>query len=165
MQADTSRKLIDGFLSNLKSTLGKRRFKFDLKLIKRHSQLYRFYTKHKTLFLFIHVGHQGKDFFKIPSPWEEISHFVSSLEDIDWALILLKKSEDRNGLLGFQIPRDGFMRLKSSFTMDRTGLIKIKLKDLSLEYQFNSWDTFFQMLNLYPASCASRLGGNASRAL
>jgi hypothetical protein len=55
--------------------------------------------------------------------------------------------------------------LKSSFIMDRTGLIKIRQKDLSLEYQFNSWDTLFQMLNLYPASSASRLGGNASKAL
>ncbi len=148
MQAETSRKLADDFLANLRSILGKKRFKFDLKLIKRQSQLYRFYTKNKTHFLFIHVRHQGKDFFRIPSPWKEISHFVSSSEDIDWAVILLRESDDGNGPSGYQIPRDDFIRLKSSFTMDRTGLIKIKQKDLSLEYQFNSWDTLFQMLNL-----------------
>jgi hypothetical protein len=164
MQADTSRKLMDEFLSNLRSILGKKRFKFDLKLIKRHSHLYRLETKHKTLFLFIHVVHQGKDFFRIPSPWEEISHFVSSLEDINWGFILLKKPEDRSGVSGFQIPCHEFMRLKSSFTMDRTGLIKIKQKDLAPEYEFNSWDTFFQMLNLCPAACTSRSGEDTSKA-
>lgn len=148
MQTETSRKLVDEFLSSLKAALGKKRFKFDLKLIKRHAQLYRFYARKKTHLLFIHVRHQGKDFFRIPSPWQEIPHFISSLEDVNWAVILLKEPVDRNCPLGFQIPRDDFIRMKSGFTMDRMGLVKIKQKDLSLQYQFNSWDTFFQMLNL-----------------
>jgi hypothetical protein len=148
MQAETSRKLIDDFLLNLRSILGEKRYRFDLKLLKRHAQLYRLYAKNRTHFLFIHVTHRGKELFRIPSPWQDISHFMSSSEDINWAVILLKESVDRNCPLGFQIPRDDFIRLKSSFTMDRTGLIKIKQKDLSLEYQFNSWDTFFQLLNL-----------------
>ena len=148
MQTDTSKKLVDEFLSNLKTALGKKRFKFDLKLIKRHAQLYRFYARNKTHFLFIHVRHQGKDFFRIPPPWEDISGFSSSVEDTDWAVILLKEPKDSNYPLGFQIPSDDFIRMKSGFTMDRMGLVKIKQKDLSSEYQFNSWDTFFQLLNL-----------------
>jgi hypothetical protein len=148
MQTDTSRKLIDEFLSSLKTTLGKKRFKCDVKLIKRHAQLYRFYARNKTHFLFIHVKPQSKDFFRIPPLWQEISGFGSSIEDIDWAVILLKERKDGNYPLGFQIPSDEFIRMKSSFTMDRMGLVKIKQKDLSSEYQFNSWDTFFQLLNL-----------------
>jgi hypothetical protein len=148
MQTDTSKKLVDEFLSNLRITLGRKRFKFDLKLIKRHAQLYRFYARNKTHFLFIHVRHQGKDFFRIPPPWQEISGFSSSAEDIDWAVILLKETKDSSYPLGFQIPSDDFIRMKSGLTMDRMGLLKIKQKDLLSEYQFNSWDTFFQLLNL-----------------
>jgi hypothetical protein len=148
MQIETSKKLIDNFLSNLKTTLGKKRFKFDLKLMKRHAHLYRFYARNKTHFLFIHVRPQGKDFFKIPPLWEDISGFSSSVEDIDWAVTLLKEPKDNNYPLGFQIPSDDFMRMKSGFTMDRMGLVKIKQNNLSSEYQFNSWDTFFQLLNL-----------------
>ena len=148
MQTETSRKLVDDFLSNLKTTLRKKRYKFDLKLIKRHAHLYRFYARNKTHFLFIHARRQGKDFFRIPSPWQDISGFISSVEDIDWAVILLKEPEDSNNPLGFQIPSDDFIRMKSDFAMDRMGLVKIKQKDLSSEYQFNSWDTFFQLLNL-----------------
>ena len=148
MQTDTSKKLVDEFLSNLKTTLGKKRFKFDLKLIKRHAQLYRFYARNKIHFLFIHMRHQGKDFFRIPPPWEDISGFSSCIEDIDWAVILLKEPKDSNTPLGFQIPSDDFIRMKSGFTMDRMGLVKIKQKDLSSEYQFNSWDPLFQLLTL-----------------
>jgi len=32
--------------------------------------------------------------------------------------------------------------------MNRTGLMKIKQKDLSLKHQFIDWTTFFQLLNL-----------------
>jgi len=145
-QTDPSRKIANEFLSNLETALEEKRFKFNLTLIKRHAQLYRFCAKTKTHFLFIHGSHQGKNFFKIPSPCHEISHSISSLEDIDWALILLKKPQDKNCPLGFLIPRDDFM--KSGFTMDRTGLLKINRKDLSLKHQFSSWGTFFQLLNL-----------------
>ncbi len=145
MQSETSKNLVNGFLSSLKTVLEQKRFKFDLRLIRRHSQLYRFYAKKKTHFLFIHVS-QAKD-FSIPSPWQEISHLISS-ENIDWAVILLKEPEGKNHPLGFLIPHDDFINLKSGFTMNRMGLIKIRGKDLSLKYHFNSWDPLFQLLNL-----------------
>jgi hypothetical protein len=144
MQTETSKKLVNEFLSNLKTALGQKRFKFDLKLIKRHSQLYRFYIKNRTHFLSIHVG-RGKDFW-IPSPWQEISHL--SPENIDWAVILLRELKGKDHPLGFLIPRDDFIKMRSGLTMNRMGLIKIKEKDLSLKYQFNNWDTFFKLLNL-----------------
>lgn len=147
MQTDTSKKLLDEFLSDLKTVLGERRFKFDLKLIKRHAQLYRFYARHKTHLLFIHVSRHGKDLFRIPSPWQEISGFSSSKEVTDWTVVLLKKSRGSKYPLGFQIPSRDFIRMKSGLTMDRMGLMKIKQKDLSSKYQFNSWETFFQLLN------------------
>ena len=61
--AEASKELANEFLSNLKTALGKKRVKFDLKLIRRHAQLYRFYVKSKTHFLFIHAKH-GKEFFE-----------------------------------------------------------------------------------------------------
>jgi len=144
MQTETSKKLVNEFLSNLKTTLGQRRFKFDLKLMRRYSQLYRFYVKNRTHFLFIHVS-RVKD-FRIPSPWQEISHLSS--ENIDWTVILLKELEGKNHPLGFLIPGDDFMKMKAGFTMNRMGLIIIKEKDLASKYQFNNWDTFFRLLNL-----------------
>jgi hypothetical protein len=138
-------KLVDQFLLNLKTILKQKRFRSDLKLIRRYSKLYRFYIKNKTHFLFIHAS-RGKEFFEIPSPGQEISHFISS-ENMDWAVILLKKSEGKNHPLGFLIPRDDFIK-NSGFAMNRRGLMRIKKKDLSLKYQFNSWDIFFQLLNV-----------------
>src|SRR4030043_1358330 len=96
---EASKTLVDELLVNLKTILEQKRFRSDLKLIRRHSKLYRFYIKNKTLFLFIHAS-QGKEFFEIPSPGQEISHFVSS-ENMDWAVILLKKPEGKNHPLGF----------------------------------------------------------------
>jgi hypothetical protein len=84
--------------------------------------------------------------FRIPSPWQEISHLSS--ENIDWTVILLKELEGKNRLLGFLIPGDDFMKMKAGFTMNRMGLIRIKEKDLASKYQFNNWDTFFQLLSL-----------------
>jgi hypothetical protein len=143
---EASKELANEFLSNLKSALEQKRLKFDSKLIRRHSQLYRFYIKNKTHFLFIHASH-GKEFFEIPSPWQEISHFISS-EDMDWAVVLLKEPDGKNHPLGFLIRRDDFMKMKSDLTMNRMGLIKIKEKNLPLKYQFNNWDNFSQLLNL-----------------
>jgi hypothetical protein len=142
---EASKEFANEFLSNLKTALGQKRVKFDLKLIRRHSQLYRFYVKSKTHFLFIHAS-RGKEFFEIPSPGQEISHFISS-ENMDWAVILLKEPEGKNHPLGFLIPRDDFIK-KSGFAMNRMGLMRIKKKDLSLKYRFNSWDIFFQLLNV-----------------
>jgi hypothetical protein len=143
---EASEKLANEFLSNLKTVLGQRRIKFDLKLIRRHSQLYRFYIKSKTHFLFIHASHR-KEFFEMPSPWQEISHFIAP-ENMDWAVILLKEPESKNHPLGFLVSRDDFANMKSGFAMNRMGLMKIRKKALSLKHQFISWGTFFQLLNL-----------------
>ena len=143
---EASKELANEFLSNLKTALGQKKAKFDLKLIRRHSQLYRFYIESKTHFLFIHVSH-GKEFFEMPSPWQEISHFISP-ENMDWAVIFVKESESENDPLGFLVSRDDFKNIKSGFAMNRMGLMKIKEKDLSLKYQFINWGTFFQLLNL-----------------
>lgn len=145
MQTEASKKLVNEFLSNLKTALEQKRFKFDLKSIRRHSQLYRVYVKNRTHFLFIHAS-RGKD-WEIPSPWQEISHLVPS-ENMDWSVILLRESKAEDHPLGFLIPRDDLTRMKSGFTMNRMGLIKIREKDLSSKYQFNNWDTFLQLLNL-----------------
>jgi hypothetical protein len=83
----------------------------------------------------------------MPSPWQEISHFISP-ENMDWSVILLKEPESKNHPLGFLVSRDDFASMKSGFAMNRMGLMKIKKKDLSLKYQFVNWDTFFQLLNL-----------------
>ncbi len=143
---EASKKFANEFLLNLKTALGQKRVKFDLKLIRRHSQLYRFYVKSKTHFLFIHASH-GKEFFEMPSPWQEISHFISP-EDMDWAVIFLKEPKGNNHPLGFLVSRDDFANMKSGFAMNRMGLMKIRQKDLSSKYQFINWDTFFQLLNL-----------------
>ena len=148
--AEASTKLADEFLSNLKTALGQKRVKFDLKLIRRHSQLYRFYIKSRTHFLFIHTR-RGKEFFEMPSPWQEISHFISP-ESMDWAVILLKEPESKNRPLGFLVSRDDLKNIKSGFAMNRMGLMKIREKDLSSKHQFINWRTFFQLLNLPPLS-------------
>jgi hypothetical protein len=146
VRIEASKELADEFLSNLRTALGQKRLEFDLRLIRRHSQLYRFYIKSKTHFLFIHASH-GKEFFEMPSPWQEISNFISP-EDMDWAVIFLKESESKDHPLGFLVSRDDFKNIKSGFAMNRVGLMKIREKDLSLKYQFINWGTFFQLLNL-----------------
>jgi len=145
MLREAGRELVNEFLANLKTALEQKRFKFDLKLIGKHSQLYRFYVKKRTHFLFIHASRDER--WEIPPPRIEISHLISS-ENIDWAVVLLKEPEGKNHLLGFLILGDDFIKMKAGFSMNRMGLIKIKEKDLSLKYEFNNWDTFFQLLNL-----------------
>jgi hypothetical protein len=142
----TSQKLADEFLSNLKAALGQKRIKFGSTLLRRHSRLYRFCMKNETRFLFIHANH-GKEFFEVPSPGQEMARFISS-ENTDWAIILLRESEGGNHPLGFLIRRDDFKKMEVGFTMNRMGLIKIKEKHLSSEFQFNNWDHFFQLLDL-----------------
>jgi hypothetical protein len=145
MQSEASKKLVDEFLSNLKTVSEQKRFKVDLKLIRRDSQLYSFYVKNKSHFFFIHVS--SAQYFLIPSPRQDISRLISS-ENIDWVVILLKKPEGKKHPSGFLIPGDDFTNMQTDFTINRVGLIKIKEKDLSLKYQFNNWDTFFKLLNL-----------------
>jgi len=150
---EASKELANEFLSNLKTALGQKKAKFDLKLIRRHSQLYRFYIESKTHFLFIQASH-GKEFFEMPSPWQEISSFISP-ENMDWAVIFVKESESKNDPLGFLVSRDDLKNIKSGFAMNRMGLMKIREKDLSLKYQFINWDTFFQLLNLKQPTLSS----------
>jgi hypothetical protein len=138
-----SEKLLEELLSILRTALRQKRFKFDLELVKRQAHLYRLCIKNKTHFLFIHAS-RGK-VFSIPSPWEEISHLISS-ENIDWAVMLLK--EGKNQPIGFLIPGNDFTNMKSVFTMTRMGLVRIKEKGLSSKYCFNSWDSFSDLLNL-----------------
>ncbi len=145
MLTEASKELANEFLSNLKTTLGQKRVKFNFKLIRRHSQLYRFYIKSKTHFLFIHASHR-KEFFEMPSPWREISQFISP-ENLDWAVILLKEPEGEKRPLGFLVSRDDLTLMKSSLVMTRMGLVKIRKKDLPLKCQFINWDTFFHLLN------------------
>ncbi len=145
MLREAGRELVNEFLSNLKTALEQKRFKFDLKLIGKYSQLYRFYVRNRTHFLFIHASRDDR--WEIPPPRIEISHPISS-ENMDWALVLLKEPEAKNHLLGFLILGDDFIKMKAGFSMNRMGLIKIKEKDLSLKYQFNNWDAFFQLLSL-----------------
>ena len=143
MQREISRKPVDEFLENLKKVLTHKRLTFDFKLLKRHLQLYRFYLKPKTYFLFIHLS-QVKDFC-IPPPWEEIVRFPSSAE-IVWAVVLLKGSERKSEPSGFFIAQGDFMKMKSKFNMNRLGLLRIKGKDLQIKHQFNTWDKLLEHL-------------------
>jgi hypothetical protein len=150
MQREVLRKTVDEFLENLKNVLIHNRLTFDFKLLNRHLQLYRFYLKPKTYFLFIHLS-RVKD-FSIPPPWEEISRFLSSAE-IFWAVILLKASARKSDPLGFFIAQGDFMKMKSKFNMNRLGLLRIKGKDLQMKHRFNTWDKFLEHLC---ADCSAR---------
>jgi hypothetical protein len=143
MQREISRKTVDEFLENLKIVLTHKRLRFDLKLLKRHLQLYRFYLKPKTVFLFIHLS-RAKDFC-IPPPWEEIACYLSSAE-MAWAVILLKGPARESDPLGFFIAQGDFMKMKSKFNMNRLGLLRIKGKDLQMKHQFNTWDKLLEHL-------------------
>ena len=143
MQRESSRKTVDEFLENLKNVLTHKRLRFDFKLLNRHLQLYRFYLKPKTVFLFIHLS-RARDFC-IPPPWEEIARFLSSAEMV-WAVILLKGPARESDPLGFFIAQGDFMKMKSKFNMNRLGLLRIKGKDLQIKHQFNTWDKLLEHL-------------------
>jgi len=78
MLREAGRELVNEFLSNLKAALEQKRFKFDLKLAGKHSQLYRFYVKNRTHFLFMHSSRDER--WEIPAP-------RPSSENIDWAVV------------------------------------------------------------------------------
>jgi hypothetical protein len=143
MQREALRKTVDEFLENLRAVLTRKKLAFDYKLLKRHLQLYRFYLKPKTYFLFIHLS-RARDFC-IPPPWEEITRFPSSAESV-WAVILLKESERKSDPFGFFIIQGDFMKMKSKFNMNRLGLLRIKGKDLKMKHQFNTWDRLLEHL-------------------
>lgn len=133
------------FLSNLKIISGQKGFALDLKLIKRYLQLYRFQDKSRPYFLFIHGSLNS--FWEISANWEEITHLIPS-DETNWAVIFLQKASGENSPLGFLISSDDFLKMKSGLGINRMGRIKIHKKDLAVENQFDSWDSFFQLLNL-----------------
>jgi hypothetical protein len=143
MQREAMRKTADEFLENLKNVLTNKKVTSDFKLLKRHLQLYRFYLKPKTYFLFIYLS-RARDFC-IPPPWEEIVRFPSSAE-IVWAVVLLKGSERKSEPSGFFIAQGDFMKMKSKFNMNRLGLLRIKGKDLHIKHQFKTWDKLLEHL-------------------
>ena len=145
MRMSPPARLLEQFLSNLKTNLEEKGFDFDFKLIKRHLHLYRFEDHHKPYFLFIHESLCG--FWEISANWEEITHLIPS-EDRNWAVILLQKPSGENHPLGFLMPSNDFIKMKSGFGINRLGRIRIHEKDLSSKNKFNNWKRFFRLLNL-----------------
>jgi len=144
MRISPPKGLFDQFLSNLKIISKQKRFSFDLKLIKRNLQLYRFNDYKKLYFLFIHASLSS--FWEISSNWQDITHLISS-ENTSWAVILLQKPSGENHPLGFLISSSDFIKMKSGFSINRMGRIKIHKKDLPSKHQFSNWDSFFELLN------------------
>ena len=149
MQLSPPGKLFEQFLSNLKANLELRGFDFDLKPIKRHLHLYRFNDHHKPYFLFVHESLCS--FWEISSNWQEITHLIPS-DNGNWAVILLQKPSGENHPLGFLIPGNDFIQMKSGFGINRMGRIKIHKKDLSSKNEFNNWESFFRLLNFSSAT-------------
>ena len=145
MRMSAPERLLEQFLSTLKTHLEQKGFNFDFGLIKRHLHLYRFDDHHKRYFLFIHKSLRG--FWEISPNWEEITHLVPS-EDRNWAVILLQKASGEDHPLGFLMSSDDFIKMKSGFGINRMGRIRIQEKDLSSKNRFNNWGSFFQLLNL-----------------
>lgn len=145
MSMSPPKRIAENFLSNLKAKSNRKRFGFDLKLIKRDLQLYRSNDHKKPYFLFIHESLGS--FWEISSNWHEISHLLPS-ENTGWAVILLQKPRGEDSPLGFLISNDDFMMMTSGSSVNRMGRIKIHKRDLSLKDQFDNWEGFFQRLNL-----------------
>jgi hypothetical protein len=145
MRMSPPKRLLEQFLSNLKTNLEQKGFDFDFKLIKRHLHLYRFDDHHKPYFLFIRESLCG--FWEISPNWQEISHLIPS-ENRNWAVILLQKPSGENHPLGFLMPSSDFVKMTSGFRINRMGRIKIHQKDLSSKNRFNNWESFFRLLSL-----------------
>jgi hypothetical protein len=145
MPVSSPKKIAERFLTNLQTKSNRKRFGFDLKLIKRDLGLYRFHDHHKPRFLFIHESLGS--FWEISPNWHEIRHLLPA-ENANWAVVLLQKSNAENSPLGFLIPNDDFVMITSGSLMNRMGRIRIHRKELPLKNQFDNWDGFFQLLNL-----------------
>ena len=145
MRMSPPARLLEQFLSNLKTNLEQKGFDFNFKLIKRHLHLYRFEDHHKPYFLFIHESLCG--FWEISPNWEETAHLISS-ENRNWAVILLQKPSGETHPLGFLMSSNDFIKMKSGFGINRLGRIRIHEKDLSSKNKFNNWERFFRLLNL-----------------
>jgi hypothetical protein len=145
MRLSPPKPIFEQFLSNLRTHSKRKRFGFDLKLIKRDLQLYRFNDHHKPYFLFIHESLGS--FWEMSSNWQEITHLLPS-ENTNWAVILLQKPGREDSLSGFLLSNNDFVMMTPGFGINRMGRIKIHKKDLSLKHQFDDWDGFFQRLHL-----------------
>ena len=145
MRMSPPERLLEQFLSNLKTNLEQKGCDVTFKLIKRHLHLYRFDDRHNPYFLFIHKSLCG--FWEISPNWEETAHLISS-EKRNWAVILLQKPSGENHPLGFLMPSNDFMKMKSGFGINRLGRIRIHEKDLSSKNKFNNWRRFFRLLDL-----------------
>ena len=139
------KEIAEHFLLNLKAKSNRKKFGFDLKLIKRDLQLYRFNDHHKPYFLFIHESLCS--FWEILPSWEEVTHLIPS-ENANWAVILLQKPCGENHPLGFLMSGNDFMKMISGFGINRMGRIRIHEKDLSSRNKFNNWKGFFRLLKL-----------------
>jgi hypothetical protein len=145
MRMSPSERLLQQFLSNLKTNLEQKGFNSDFKLIKRHLHLYRFDDHHKPYFVFIHESLCG--FWEISPNWEEITRLIP-LGDRNWAVILLQKPSRESLPLGFLMSSNDFIKMKSGFGINRMGRIRIHEKDLSSKNKFDNWKSFFRLRNL-----------------
>jgi len=79
-------RLLEEFLTNLKTNLKEKGLESDFKLIKRHLHLYRLGDHHRPYFLFIHESLCS--FWEILPSWKGITYLIPS-ENASWAVILL----------------------------------------------------------------------------
>ena len=149
MRMSPPERVLQQFLSSLKTHLEQKGLNSDFKLIKRHLRLYRFDDHPKPYFVFIHESLCG--FWEISANWEGISHLIPS-EARNWAVILLQKPSGENHPLGFLMPSNDFIKMKSGFGINRMGRIRIHEKDLSSKNRFDNWKRFFRLLNLASAT-------------
>jgi hypothetical protein len=163
MRTERSKKLFDEFLLKLKTVSEQKgyAFNFEQPITIKKLQLYDFHANNKTYSLFIHVS-LDQGLWGLPSFYQEVIQYLAQImekhrkerhlpqikEDRDWAVVLLQEPRGENYPLGYLLPSNDFLRMKSSLSIDRKGWLKIEEKHLSLKYQFYNWDTFFQLLNL-----------------
>jgi len=146
MRISPPERLLQQFLSDLKTNLEQQGLNSDFILVKRHLHLYRLDDHHHgPSFYFIHESLCG--FWEISPNWEEITHLISP-EDRNWAVILLQKPRRENLPLGFLMSSNDFIKMKSGFGINRMGRIRIHEKDLSSKNKFNNWESFFRLRNL-----------------
>ena len=155
MRMSLPERLLEQFLSNLRTNLQEKGFESDFKLIRRHLRLYRLDDHHKPYFLSIHESLCS--FWEISPGWEEMTHLIPS-ENANWAVIFLQKPNGENYPLGFLMTSNDFMKMISGFSINRMGRIRIHEKDLSSRDKFNNWKSFFRLLNQIhskdnPAEC------------
>ena len=144
MRMSLHERLLEQFLSHLKTNLEEKGLESNYKLIRRHLRLYRLDNHHKPYFLSVHESLCG--FWEISPGWEEMTHLIPS-ENTNWAFIFLHKPNGDNHPLGFLISGNDFIEMISRFSINRMGRIRIHERDLSSRNKFNDWKSFFRLLN------------------